>query len=577
MNSDVSALSLFARYVGPRRRQAVVLAVLLLTSIALQLVNPQLLRYFIDSALAGAELEPLVIAAIAFIAVALLSQLLSAGAQYAGESLGWAATNDLRADLALHCLRLDLGFHKARTPGELIERIDGDLTALGGFFSRMVVDVIGNLVLVAGVLLMLWREDWRAGAALSAFALLAFFVLSRMRSVAVGRWRRQREVSAQMYGFFAERLAGTEDIQSSGAVSYVLRELGVHHRAWLDARRDATLGSSVIFSATVITFAVGSAVAFGVGASLWLAGLMTIGTVYLIFYYTELLRRPIDQVRRELEDAQQAFASIARVRDLLASSSKLVERQRVHLPAGPLAVELDRVTFAYEQEPVLHDVCIRVEPGQVLGLLGRTGSGKTTLARLLLRFYDPAAGQVRLSGVDLQDVALDELRSKATLVTQDVQLFHASVRDNVTFFDRSIEDARTRLALQQLQLEEWLERRTGGLDGIMTANSLSAGEAQLLALARAFMREPGLVVLDEASSRLDRATERRLEAAIDALLADRTGIVIAHRLETLRRCDRIVILEEGRVVEQGPRTDLAADPSSRFAQLLRRGMEDALA
>ena len=569
------ALELFRTYVAPQWRQASVLAVLLAASIVLQLVNPQLLRFFIDSALARTDLRPLILAALAFIVVALATQVLSAAAQYVGQSLGWTATNALRVDLTLHCLQLDLGFHKSRTAGELVERIDGDVTALAGFFSRFAVTLIGNAALLIGVLLMVWREDWRAGTALTIFAAAAAATLLCLRTVAVERWRRQREVSAQMYGFFGERLAATEDIRSSGAVSHVMRELGRHHGAWLSARRGATVGTSTIYSATVVTFAVGTATAFAVGGSLWLAGAITLGTVYLLFYYTELLRRPIEQIRRELEDMQQAFASIARVNELLQIRSRLRDGTSP-LRSGALDVELDGVSFAYEEESVLRDVTLRVAAGRILGLLGRTGSGKTTVARLLLRFYDPGSGSVRLGGTDLREASLSEIRGRATLVSQDVQLFHASVRDNVTLFDRSIEDARATQALQHLGLGEWLRSRAGGLDAEMTADSLSAGEAQLLALARAFLRDPGLVILDEASSRLDPATERRVERAIDALLADRTGLVIAHRLETLERCDEVAILEQGRVVERGPRAALVADGSSRFAQLLRTGLQEVL-
>jgi ATP-binding cassette subfamily B protein len=378
-----------------------------------------------------------------------------------------------------------------------------------------------------------------------------------------------------MSGFLAERLSGTEDIRSSGAVPHVMRELGRQHHAWLVARRDAVLGTSTIYAATILTFAVGTATAFGVGGWLWLTGVVTLGTVYLIFYYTELLRRPIEQIRRELEDLQQAFASIARVDELLRTTSRLRDGA-TPLPSGALAVALEGVSFAYEREPVLRDVSLDIAPGRVLGLLGRTGSGKTTIARLLLRFYDPSTGRVRLSDVDLRDASLSDIRGRATLVSQDVQLFHATVRDNVTFFDRSIDDVHATHALERLGLAEWLRVRVGGLDAEMTADSLSAGEAQLLALARAFLRDPGLVILDEASSRLDPATARHIERALDALLADRTGVVIAHRLETIHRCDEIAILEEGRVVEHGARGALAADQGSRFAALLRTGLREVL-
>lgn len=589
-------LELFLRYVGPEWRRGLRLAILLLGSLALQLLNPQLLRAFIDRAMSGAEVSSLAQIALAFMALALVTHVLAALAQYVGEDLGWAATNTLRADLALHCLKLDLSFHKGRTPGELIERIDGDVTALASFFSRFVVNVLGNFLLLVGVLVVIAREDLRAGAAFTAFALVALVVLGTLRTVAVRHWTKVREVSAQMYGALGEHLAGTEDVRSSGAEWHVLNVLASHHRAWLAARRAAVLRFTIVGSTTILTFAAGHGLAFAVGAYLWSSGAITLGTVYLLFHYTELLRRPIEQLRHELEELQQAVASVGRVEELLSQTSRLPPGRGARLPSGALQVELDDVSFGYETTPVagedgadalpgelvLRDVALRLEAGRVLGVLGRTGSGKTTLARLLLRFYDPSRGAIRLAGIDARDADLDDLRRRATLVTQDVQLFRASVRDNLTFFDEGIEDARITAVLEQLGLGEWLRRlRTASyahpLDLELQAGGLSAGEAQLVAFARVFLRDPGLVILDEASSRLDPATERQIERAIDALLDGRTGIVIAHRLATIDRCDEIVILEGGRVVEHGPREGLARDPSSRFASLLRTGLEPVLA
>ncbi len=588
MRSNNPYVELFRRYVVPQWRRTALLGVLILASIGLELVGPQLLRSFIDGAIGGAALDTLAQVALAFVGVALVTQLLRAWSQYVGEDLGWTATNALRADLALHCLRLDLTFHKARTAGELIERIDGDVTALATFFSRFVVNVLGNLLLLLGVLVVVAREDLRAGLALTLFAVAAVFLMAGpLRTFAVKYWGRVREVSAQMFGFLGERLAGTEDIRSSGAETHVMNGLALHHRAWLAARRQAVYAGTILWSMTIVIFAAGNAVAFGVGAYLWSLGVITLGTVYLLFHYTEMLRRPIEQLRRELEDMQRAVASVGRVTELLRTESRLPEGRGAPIPTGALAVELDAVSFAYESsgterdDLVLRDVSVRLAPGEVLGVLGRTGSGKTTLARLLLRFYDPTAGVVRLGGVDLRDAKLDDVRTRATLVSQDVQLFHANVRENVTFFDPTIDDERITAVLERIGLGGWLRAlpRTSGRDGLdteMLAGGLSAGEAQLLAFARVFLRDVGLVILDEASSRLDPATERHIERAIDALLADRTGVVIAHRLATVQRCDRILILEEGRIVEQGRRAELAQDPSSRFAELLRTGLEQVL-
>jgi ATP-binding cassette subfamily B protein len=220
-----------------------------------------------------------------------------------------------------------------------------------------------------------------------------------------------------------------------------------------------------------------------------------------------------------------------------------------------------------------------IEPGEVLGMLGRTGSGKTTISRLLFRLHDPNAGAVLLDGTDIREAKLDDLRSRIALVTQDVQLFEATLRDNVTLFDDTVTDEKLRGVFVELGLDEWLRTLPDGLDTEFgpRARGLSAGEAQLVALARVFLKDPGLVVLDEASSRLDPATERLLERAVSRLLAGRTGVVIAHRLATVERAHRIMILEDGVVAELGGRAELAADPDSRFSRLLKAGIAEALA
>lgn len=215
----------------------------------------------------------------------------------------------------------------------------------------------------------------------------------------------------------------------------------------------------------------------------------------------------------------------------------------------------------------------------MLGLLGRTGSGKSTLTRLVFRLYDPSGGRILANGHDLRGVSLQALRRRIGVVTQEVQLFRASVRDNLTFFDRRVPDARILTVLEELELGEWLHGLPEGLDSELQTggHSLSAGEAQLLAFARIFLRDPGLVILDEASSRLDPATEQRIERAIDRLVRGRTAIIVAHRLGTVHRASEIMILDDGQIIEYGRRQQLAADSSSRFHGLLQTGLEEVLA
>lgn len=235
-------------------------------------------------------------------------------------------------------------------------------------------------------------------------------------------------------------------------------------------------------------------------------------------------------------------------------------------------MELDGVGFAYRDGvPVLEGVTLHLPAGRVLGVVGRSGSGKTTLTRLLLRLADPTEGVVRVGGTDLREVRLAALRAQVGLVTQDVQLFNASVRDNLTLFGAvDADDARLIEVLDSLGLGGWRRALPDALDTPLGPGGagLSAGEAQLLAFARVFLRDPGLVILDEAASRVDPTTEARIERALDTLLAGRTAIIIAHRLATVGRADEILVLEQGRIAEHGARPALAADPRSRFARLL---------
>jgi ATP-binding cassette, subfamily B, bacterial len=485
----------------------------------------------------------------------------------------------MRADLTAHCLRLDSTFHNARTPGELIERIDGDVGVLGNFFSRLVVDVVGNVLLLIAMLALLWAIDWRVGLAYGALALGALVSMRVLGAIPVRFRRAARQSSAEFYGFLEERLAGTEDLRSNGAVPYTMRRFYERLRQFFIAEMKASITGWSVNNVSVLAVTLCSVIAFVLGAALFNAGEITLGTIFLLVGYTQQLRRPIEQLNRQAQDLANATASIARIEELFGERSTLNDGP-LALPDGPLSVQLDRATLVYAGDtlPALDELSYELAPGRVLGLLGRTGSGKTSIARLLFRLYDPTDGAVRLGDVDLREASLTGVRRRVGVVTQEVQLFHASVRDNLTFFDPTIPDARLLEVIEQMELWSWFASLPDGLDTRLAPNSggLSAGEAQLLAFVRVFLKDPGLVILDEASARLDPATERRIERGIDRLLTDRTAVVIAHRLGTVQRADEIVLLEQGRILEAGPREALAADPRSRFAELLRAGAAEVL-
>ena len=573
---------LLVAYLRPEWPRVALLTALLLSSIGLQLVNPQILRRFIDSALAGAPMSSLIRSALLFIGIGLANQVLTVGVTYVGQDVGWTTTNRLREDLARHCLGLDLRFYHERTPGELIERIDGDVTALSNFFSQLVVRVVGSALLVAGTLAMLFREDWRVGAVLSAFAALSLFVLNRARNLAVPEQRAERQASAQLFGLLEERLAGIEDTRANGAGPYAMRRFHERMRELFEKGRRALLTRSITWLLTMGLFTVGIALTLGMGAYLFLTGAITIGTVYLFFQYTQMLQSPLEEITDQLQELQRATASVQRVQELRRIRPSVQDGPGVPMSPGALPVEFDHVSFAYaddpNDEPVLRDLTFRIEPGRVLGLLGRTGSGKTTISRLLFRFYDPTSGAIRVGGADTRAARLADLRRRVAIVTQDVQLFSATVRDNLTFFDPTISDARILRVIHELELDAWLASLPDGLDTRLDSGGagLSAGEGQLLAFVRVFLRDPGLVILDEASSRLDPVTERLIEHAVDRLLESRTGVIIAHRLATVQRADEILILEDGQIREHGERDCLARDPESRFARLLQTGLEETL-
>ena len=571
---------LLVTYLKPQWLRVALLSLLLMGNIVLQLINPQVIRYFIDATQAHGPLSALLIAAGLFLAIAFLQRTVAFASTYSAENVGWTATNALRADLALHCLRLDMSFHKTHTPGELIERIDSDVTALANFFSQFIIQVLGNALLIGGVLLLLWREDWRVGLVLTLFSILTFVALRLLQNIAVKQWTSEREANAGFYGFLEEHLTGTEDIRAAGAERYVTRLMFSLMRRLLETYRRARLVSNLTFFSTNFLYVIGYTIGLALGAYLYIQHQITIGTAFLFVYYIGMLSTPLQTIKEQVEDLQKASASIERVQELFGIRSGLEEQAHTALPHDALEVAFRSVMFSYDgQGNVLQDISFELQPGKVLGLLGRTGSGKTTLARLLFRLYDPASGTISLNGKELRTVALEDLRNHIGMVTQDVQLFHASIRDNLTFFNREISDERIEQAIKELDLWQWLQSLPQGMDTRLGAggHGLSVGEAQLLAFARVFLKHPGLVILDEASSRLDPVTEQLLERAVGRLLTERTGIVIAHSLQTVQRADDIMILENGRIVEYGPRIALASDPRSRFYHLLQTGLEEVLA
>ena len=299
-----------------------------------------------------------------FIVLAFVQQVLSVLSTWQAEHIGWTATNRMRTELTEHVLSLDMGFHKKRTPGELIERIDGDVTALTNFFSAFVIKVGGNTVLLVGVLVLLWIENVWIGFGLTIFSIAAMAVMIGLQQVAVPWWKAVRGTSAEMYGFIGEQVEGTEDIRGNGDVPYMLHKFTMILRRWLPQHVKSRHGFSLMWGSNIAVYVISTAIVFWLGSIFFGNGTMTIGSVYLVFHYLSLLRHPMDEIRSQMEDFQKAGAGIERVGELFALTSGLDTSGDHRPPAGALGVRLDNMTFAYDDahgsEIVLDDLSLEI-------------------------------------------------------------------------------------------------------------------------------------------------------------------------------------------------------------------------
>ncbi|HTH05676.1 MAG TPA: ABC transporter ATP-binding protein, partial [Ilumatobacteraceae bacterium] len=527
----------------------------------------------IDQAGAGAATSELVTLSVVYLVIAIAAQAITVVVAGFATTTAWHTTNQIRLNLARHVLGLDHEFHRTHTPGELIQRVDGDVTSVSDFLGRVVPKVLGAAATVVGMLIVLAVLDWRLAVGGLVYVVLSGALVVRGRHRAVGESSEEMGTYARLYGGIEERLTASEDLRANGAGP---------HAMWrfVEESADAMVSSSRRESAFLrLWWAVqgsvagGSVVALVAGAALVEQGTITVGTAFLMFQYVLLLERPLEDVVQQLETVQKANGAMVRVIDLMAVRPAILDEGTTVPAPGALSIDFDDVTFDYgDGHAVLRDVDLRIGAARSVGVVGRTGSGKTTLSRLVLRLVEPTHGTVRLGGIALADIAMSELRRRVAMIPQEVELFSGTIRDNVTLFDPTPTDDQVADALMRAGL--------GALAGDVhrplgaAGAGLSAGEAQLLALARVWLRNPDIVVLDEATARVDPETESRLEAAVATLLRGRTAIVIAHRLSTLRHVDEIVVVDQGRVVEHGTRADLAGDTDSRFHHLLALALED---
>ena len=564
-----------SRLVRPEASRLFLLFLMTCSSTALVLANPQIIRSFIDTAKSGWELDTLLHLSFAFIGVVCVQQMIATLQNYTADVVGWNTTNSLRSSLFRHCLRLDLSFHHQHSAGYLMERIDGDVNELSGFLSLFFVQIVGNVLLLVGTLAFFFYFDWRLGAVFLVFSAASLAALWVVRNVAVPYIGAYREQTGRLFGFLEEHLAGADDIRTNRASHFSFSRLKSHYselrKRWRISNLTILIGRNLV----IVVSTVGHILAVAASYYLFVEEKASIGVAYLIVHYVRILLGPLQSIGSQIEQLQTGLASIRRVQGLLATSSAIptdIKPADAKLPEGPAAVELRDVCFGFSEDSLtLRDISFELPPGETLGVMGITGAGKTTLGRLILRLYEPRSGMIRLGGVDAHQLSPEHLRQRVHMAPQEPHIFHASIRENLTLYDRTIDDAAIAEALSDFRMDQWVHELESGLDTVVAPEQLSAGQSQLIGLARFFLRRPSVVVLDEPTSKLDLTTEDHVENAITRLAEIATCIVISHKARTLERAHRVLILEDGGVGESGEVAELRRNPASKFSQLSQNG------
>ena len=466
---------------------------------------------------------------------------------------------NLRLKVFGHIQRLPLPFHDRNPVGRLLIRVTNDVENLNELFTSGLVAAIADLLLIAGVLAMMFAISWKLALATLAPAPLTLLAVLVFRTVARRQYREVRVKIARLNAFLNESVNGMRTIQMFTREAFCfLRFRGLSDDYRTTSNR-TVVTYSVFFPTVDFLSAVSGAILLGYGGLSILDGTLSFGSFLAFWYLAQKFFFPVRDLSEKYNILQAAMASSERLFELLETPGERVPEGPA--PAAPRAGELefDRVRFSYDGvTPVLQDLSFRVRAGERVALVGVTGAGKTTITSLLLRLYETTEGRISVDGIDVRDRDPVELRRRFGLVLQDVFLFAGSVEDNIRLGDRAISRETVESAARAAGADRFVSRLPGGFaaDVRERGSALSSGQRQLLSVARALARNPGILILDEATSNVDTESERRFQEALEVLLKDRTALIIAHRLSTIRRVDRILVLHHGRLVEEGGHDEL---------------------
>jgi ABC-type multidrug transport system fused ATPase/permease subunit len=555
-------ISTLARLTAPYRARTSLAVASLVAATLTALAPPFLAKLAIDDGISDGDMRALTIIVVLFVAAGLANLLTSMAQTYFTGWTGERILADLRNTLFRHLQRLSLGYFERNRAGVVISRLTNDVEALDQLVTDGVTSLFQNSLMLVGSAVILFILDWRlALAALAVFPLMAI-ATSLFRSRSTRAYRAVRERLGLVTATLAEDIAGMRVVQSFTREEANQRQFRTVNNRYRDSNHETVVLNGFYFPFVDFLSAVATATVLGFGGWLALEGQVTVGTLFAFLLYLSNFFDPVQQLSQLYNTFLSAVAALDKIMDVLDEEPEIVDREGAQaLPSIHGDVRFDGVRFGYGTGPeILHGIDLDVPAGTTVALVGHTGAGKSTIAKLLARFYDPREGRITIDGHDLREVTQESLRRQLGIVPQEGFLFAGTVHENIAFGNPGAGDEDVAAAARAVGAEEFILELEDGYDTEVAerGSRLSLGQRQLVAFARALLADPRILILDEATSSVDIGTERRIELALRRLLAGRTAFIIAHRLSTIRRADLIVVLEHGEIVEQGTHDELVA-------------------
>ncbi len=532
---------------------------------ATSLSEPLIIGYAIDKGLVAGSLSVVYWMVALYVGVNVATWGLSYAQTFGMGWVGQSVILDIRNALFGHLQSLSLKFYSEQKAGWIISRLTNDIENFNNLLNDGVQNLVKNGLTLIGVFIAIFFVDWRVALAVTTILPVMILGTAVFRVQSWKAFRQAREAMAEVVAHLQENVSGMRVVQAFTREERSKDQFEGRNRAYRRANARASLLSAVYFPGVELLGSVGLGVVLFYGGFRVVGGQMTVGELVAFVGLLNMFFQPIQQLSQLYSNLQSTLVSLEKVFAVLDT-----EPDRADLPD---AKELDElrgdvefygVSFAYGEDKVLDDVGFRIRPGETLAIVGETGAGKSTIVKLLSRFYDPTAGEVRVDGHDLRGVRGSSLRRHMGVVLQDTFLFTGTIGDNIRYSRSDATEEEVVAAAKAVGADDFIRRFPEGYETQVRERGgrLSVGERQLVSFARALLADPKLLVLDEATSSVDLATEARIEKALEKLLAGRTSIVIAHRLSTIRRADRILVLGNGRVIEEGTHDELLARPSA---------------